>query len=299
MAFNAYQEITNKILDKLREGNIPWQCPYNLKYGRFAVSRATGKRYSLINQFMLNRKGVYFTFKQAQKEGFKVRKGAKAEHVYFWKMLTFSNSDKDATLEPEQGEAVRTIPYLKYYNVFHQDDIEGFETEALDVVQNNDCVGSAEDIINNYIGRDGAPLFKVDDASIPCYSPSEDTIFCPSKCNFVNISEYYKTIFHECVHSTGAKSRLDRDLSGSMRNIGGREKYSREELVAEMGSAFLSGYAQLQDDSIDNQAAYIRSWMGEIENNPRMFVWASAKAEAAVQYILGELEQGNDGCVEQ
>ena len=66
-----------------------------------------------------------------------------------------------------------------------------------------------------------------------------------------------------------------------------------------MGSAFLSGYAQLQDDSIDNQAAYIRSWMGEIENNPRMFVWASAKAEAAVQYILGELEQGNDGCAEQ
>lgn len=293
MAFNAYQEITDRILAKLREGNIPWQCPYNLKYGRFAVSRATGERYSLINQFMLNRKGIYFTFKQAQKEGFKVRKGAKAERVYFWKVLTFANKTAEQEQEQDSNDVGRKIPYLKHYNVFHQDDIEGFETDALDTAKNNDCINSAEDIINNYMARDGAPLFEVDDARIPCYSPSEDTIFCPSKCNFVNISEYYKTVFHECVHSTGAKSRLDRDLSGSRRTAVGIQKYSREELVAEMGSAFLSGCAQLQDNSIDNQAAYIASWMKQIQNDPRLIVWASAKAEAAVQYILGESKQEN------
>ncbi len=270
---DIYAEITNRIIEQMENNIIPWHKPW-ISAGS-AVSHTTGKPYSLLNQMLLGRPGEYITFKQCQQEGGKVRKGEKAQMVVFWKWI----EEKD----PDTGE-VKQIPFFRYFNVFHIDQCEGLTAKHTQELPNTVAADqTAEAIIAGYIHSSGVRLnHEAGDQAF--YRPSTDSITLPLLAQFKETAEYYSTAFHEMVHSTGHKTRLDRlDKTAFF----GSEAYSKEELIAEIGAATLVNHAGLETpDSFRNNAAYIQNWLQVLRNDKRFIVSASGKAEKAVQMIL-------------
>ena len=272
---DIYAEITNRIMDQMKNGIIPWQKPW-IASGS-AISHTTGKPYSLLNQMLLGRAGEYATFKQVQQEGGWVRKGEKASMVVFWKWL-----DRE---DEETGE-IEQIPFLRYYNVFHVDQCENIKPRfAASNPHNANTDTTAEVIITDYLKREGVTLDH-QEGDRAFYRPSTDTITLPLLKQFKETAEYYGTAFHEMVHSTGHAKRLNRLDSTA---FFGSEAYSKEELVAEIGAAALVNHAGLETaKSFRNNAAYVQNWLQVLKNDKRFIVSAAGKADKAVALILGE-----------
>ena len=289
---DLYKEITDRIIAELENGRIPWHQPWVAAgCGAQAVSHVTKKPYSLLNQFLLGRPGEYLTFKQVQKEGGRVRKGEEANMVVFWKFVEDKNkkeqsepTDKNET----SGKTIRKmIPILKRYNVFHIDQCEGIKPKFEPPVLPNaaEAVEAADNIIKTYIEREKITLTFVE-GNNAYYRPSTDTIVLPKKEQFKATAEFYGTAFHEMTHSTGHKSRLNRI---EKKAAFGNEEYSKEELVAEIGSAALVNQCGIETpDSVKNNAAYIQSWLRALRDDKRFVISAAGKAEKAVKFILGE-----------
>lgn len=272
---NIYQEITDRIIMQMKNGIIPWRKPWAVT-GQAAISRATGKPYSLLNQMLLGKAGEYVTFNECHKAGGYVRKGEKSHMVVFWKWV-----DKE---DEETGE-IKQIPYLRYYNVFHIDQCEGISAKHTANLPENPASAdeTAESIIAEYIKREGVTL-ENSEGDAAYYRPSTDSITLPLMKQFAETAEYYSTAFHEMVHSTGHMKRLAR-LDGTAHF--GSEEYSKEELIAEIGAATLTNHCGLETpDSFTNSAAYIQNWLQALKNDNRLIVSASGKAEKAVNLIL-------------
>ena len=271
---DIYAEVTKRIIDQMEQGIIPWQKPW-VASGQ-AISRSTGKAYSLLNQMLLGRGGEYVTFKQCQQEGGKVKKGEKASMVVFWK---FIEQEDEETGEKKQ------VPFLRYYSVFHIDQCEGLEAKhmnSLPLTANAD--ETAESIITAYVQRSGVRV-KHQEGDRAFYTPSADTVTLPLLAQFAETAEYYSTAFHELMHSTGHASRLNR-----LEKVAffGSEAYSKEELVAEIGAAALVNQAGLETaNSFRNSAAYVQNWLKVLKDDKRFIVSAAGKAEKAVSLILG------------
>lgn len=276
---DVYQEVTDRIVAQLEQGVIPWHKPWIISGKACAISRSTGKPYSLLNQMILGRPGEYATFSQIQKEGSKIRKGAKAQMVVFWKWIEKED-------EENPGE-MKKIPFLKYFNVFHIDDCEGFKpkhdtTAAAQSLQPDEAAGA---IITDYLNRSGVKLIH-QEGDRAYYRPSADTVTLPLLAQFKELAEYYSTAFHELTHSTGHSSRLNR-LSKVA--CFGSEDYSKEELVAEIGAAALVNHAGLEtSSSFRNSAAYVQSWLKALQNDKRLIVSAAGQAEKACNLILNQ-----------
>ena len=187
-------------------------------------------------------------------------------------------------MDEETGEK-KEIPFLRYYNVFHIDQCEGLKAkhaEPLPQIVNPDQ--QAETIIANYLKASGVKLAH-EQGDRAFYRPSTDSITLPLVEQFKATSEYYSTAFHEMVHSTGHKSRLDRLEKTA---FFGSEAYSKEELIAEIGAAALVNHAELETaHSFRNNAAYVQNWLQVLRNDKRFIVSAAGKAEKAVNLILG------------
>lgn len=276
MGFDLYQQITDRIIAQLEAGTVPWHKPWSCSSG--AISRATGKPYSVLNQLMLPKAGEYVTFRQAIEEGHPVKKGEKASMAFFFKFL--ETEDKDT------GEK-KAVPLLKYYSVFHISQCPGMKPRfAASEGQHSDIQPDkrAEQILNDYIDRSGVTLRK-EKSNRAYYSPALDTIVVPELNQYSELSEYYSTIYHEAVHSTGHPSRLNR-ITDVARF--GSESYSKEELTAELGASFLMNVAGLETDaSFQNSAAYLNGWLAALKGDKRFIVSAAGQAEKAVQLILG------------
>ena len=279
MAFDIYAAVTDRIVQQLEQGVIPWHKPWTgLQSG--AISGTTGKPYSLLNQMLLGKPGEWFTWNQIQKLGGKVRKGEKSSLVVFWKQIPTKEED------PATGEKVeRLVPMLKYFNVFHVDQCEGIEAKAIDPDAIDPATDeTADSIITDYLIRSGVTLEhrKGDEAF---YRPTDDRVVLPRREQFQDMAEYYSTAFHERTHSTGHRSRLNR-LTGKA--FFGNEEYSREELVAEIGAAALMNHCGVETGcSFRNSAAYIQSWLRALRNDKRMIVSASGAAAKAFDMIVG------------
>ena len=274
---DIYKEVTDRIINQMENGIIPWQKPWVASAA--CISRATGKPYSLLNQMMLGKAGEYVTFKQCQQEGGKVKKGEKANMVVFWKWI----EEEDE----ETGEK-KSIPFLRYFSVFHIDQCEGLKEKYPQKMPETSASvdETAEAIIRDFIKRSGVQIInrKSDSAF---YQPMTDSITLPLREQFSQMAEYYSTAFHEMTHSTGHESRLNRLAKTA---FFGSESYSKEELVAEIGAATLVNYAGLETSaSFRNSTAYIQNWLQVLRNDKRFIVSASSRAEKAVKYILGEI----------
>lgn len=269
---DIYSEITNRIIDQMEYGVIPWHKPW---VSGKAVSHVTGKPYSLLNQMLLDKPGEYITFKQCQQEGGSIRKGEKASIVVFWKFIE---------CEDEETGEKKEVPYLRYYSVFHIDQCEGLtakhETTLIETAGSDE---TANKIIYDYLSRSGVTL-KHESGDRAYYRPSADTVVIPERRQFAETAEYYSTIFHELSHSTGHESRLNRLKKTA---FFGTESYSKEELIAEIGAATLVNHCGIEtSSSFRNSAAYIQNWLQVLKGDKRFIVSAAGKAEKAVQLIL-------------
>ena len=274
---DIYVAVTERIIAQLEQGQIPWQKPW-ISTGK-AISHATGKPYSLLNQMLLGKPGEYVTFKQCQEAGGHIKKGEKASIVVFWKWIE---------QEDEETGEIKEVPFLRYYNVFHIDQCEGISAKHTSETVFPDgasTVETAQEIIYDYLGREGVKITHTE-GDRACYKPSTDEIVLPLRKQFVSTAEYYGTVFHELTHSTGHASRLNRLTSAA---FFGTEEYSKEELVAEIGAAALVNHCGLESSSsFRNNTAYIQNWLSVLRGDKRFIVSAAGKAEKAVNLILNQ-----------
>ena len=278
---NIYREITDRIIDQMEQGIIPWRKPWQ---SRKAISYGTGNAYSLLNQMLLGEPGEYLTFNECRKAGGYVRKGEKAHMVVFWKWL--EEIDKDT------GE-VKEIPFLRYYNVFHIDQCEGVKAKheaSVSYPNTAQAYEAAEVVIQDYVTRSGVCLTH-SEGDRAYYQPASDRVVLPLMKQFAETSEYYSAAFHELVHSTGHSSRLNRLEKTA---FFGSEAYSKEELVAEIGASALVNEVGLETEkSFTNNTAYIQNWLQVLKNDKRFIVSAAGKADKAVELILGKQKGGD------
>ena len=274
---DIYKEVTDRIISQMEEGVIPWSKP-RIACGK-AISRSTGKPYSLLNQMLLGRPGEYLTFKQCQEAGGKVKKGEKSSMAVFWKWIE---------QEDEETHEKKEVPFLRYYNVFHIDQCEGvaakYTTETA-FPDGAEPLAAAQEIIYDYLSREGVKLSH-EEGDRAFYRPSTDEVVLPVRKQFMSTAEYYSTVFHELTHSTGHAKRLNRLSKPS---FFGTEDYSKEELVAEIGAATLVNHVGLESStSLRNNAAYIQNWLKVLKDDKRFIVSAAGKAEKAVALILNQ-----------
>ena len=275
---NVYQMVTDRIIAQLEQGIIPWNKPWTGVRGG-AYNRISKKAYSLINQMMLRHDGEYATYKQWQDIGGQVRKGEKAEQVVFWKIMPKKEQNE------EGEEVVRHIPILKYYSVFHISQVDGVEPLEKPELKDTEPIEDADAVLMDYIKREGIKL-EQEASDKAYYAPLRDLIHLPLIEQFEEASEYYSTAFHEATHSTMKESRCNRPQKFA---AFGSESYSKEELVAEIGSATLLNIIGIETPgTFKNNTAYIQNWLQVLKNDNRFVISASSKAEKAVRYILNE-----------
>ena len=282
MGNNVYQIITDRIIAELEKGVIPWRKPWTGTQAG-AYSHSTGKPYSLLNQMLLGRPGEYITWSQVKAEGGMVRQGEKSSVVVFWKQQNVKE------LDAESGEEVeKTIPILRYFNVFHVDQCEGIRKKYAERPQETfEPLEHAERIQDAYVGREGVRVSYVA-GDRACYSPAADRVSLPLREQFQSAEEFYSTLFHELAHSTGHKSRLNR-FTGSGCAAFGSSDYGKEELVAEITAASLLNVCGIEtQSSFQNSASYLDNWLRAIRGDNRLIVSAAGKAEKAAALILGE-----------
>ncbi len=283
--FDIYSAITDRIIAALEEGNIPWNKPW-IGGNSGCISYSTGRPYSLLNHLLLGgQSGEYITFKQATLAGGHIRKGEKSKFVVFWKPFE--------TVNNETGETEQHF-YLRYYNVFHLDQVEGIRPRwAVSVRPATDLEpdATADAIIRDYKDRSGITL-RITESDRAYYQPSTDTVVVPQLSQYQKQEEFYSTLFHELTHSTGHHSRLDR-ISDTA--AFGSHEYSKEELCAELGAAFLVNHCGLESkSSFRNSAGYIQGWLKALKNDKRLIVSAAGAAEKAVNLILNRKEGDPD-----
>lgn len=269
MKTNVYEMITNRIIEQLEKEVIPWQRPWHGS-NKGAYNRVSNKPYSLLNQMTLAHTGEYATFKQWTDLGGHIRKGEKAEQIVFWKLQPIEEENEDGE------KVIRQIPILKYFNVFHISQVDGVEPKEDIKVNEHEPIEQAEKIKVDYMAREHLQIREtISDKAF--YLPTADYIQVPCKEQYQNIEEFYSTLFHEMVHSTGHKSRLDRkDIKDCLYK--GDENYSKEELTAELGSAFLINMLDIETEkSFKNSSAYIQSWLRVLKNDTHFIVSASSR----------------------
>lgn len=282
MSKSVYEMVTDRIIEQLENGVIPWQKPWTgVRSGAF--NRISKKPYSLLNQMLLKYDGEYATFKQWQDLGGHVRKGEKSEIVCFWKIQPIEEEQEDGT------KVVKQIPLLRYYNVFHISQVDGIEPLQEEELNDIEPIEKAENVLNDYWTRENITV-KHMAGNRAYYSPTHDMICLPLFEQFTDSNEYYSTAFHESAHSTMKENRCNRaeDRKGKLVAFGSAD-YSKEELIAEISSATILNIIGIETKgSFTNSAAYIQNWLSVLRNDVKFIVSASSKAEKAVKYILGE-----------
>lgn len=280
MKTNVYEMVTERIIKELEQDIIPWEKPWTgTKSG--AYNRISKRPYSLLNQMLLSHSGEYATFKQWAALGGKVRKGEKSEIVVFWKILNKEEEKEDGTKE------VKQIPLLRYINVFHISQVDGVEPLEKPELHDIEPIARAEDILHNYWNREHIKVEHIT-GNEAYYSPSRDMIRLPLFEQFKDANEYYSTAFHESIHSTMTADRCNRAEDRKNKVVSfGSEEYSKEELIAEIGSAGILNQIGIETQkTFRNSTAYIQNWLQVLRNDVKFIVSASSKAEKAVNFIL-------------
>ena len=297
---NVYQIVTDRIIASLKDGIIPWEKPWKAPTfagGNFPRNFVTGKPYRGVNVFLLW--GTHFssplwlTFKQALELGGNVRKGEKGSQIVFYKQLRSRKAmAEEAPTPKDSSKEDRASFILTYYTVFNVEQCEGLTiptvepAPALPVDTDETC----EAIVSGWAGRPTIRTEEVNEGRA-YYRPATDSVHLPARFRFIDTAHYYATLFHELVHSTGHESRLARTFGSSF----GDEMYSKEELVAETGAAFLCAIAGIATRHTEqNTAAYIQNWISKLEQDNRLIVQAAASAQRAVDLITGHSFEGQN-----
>lgn len=279
MSKAIYQMVTDRILEKLKQGLVPWRMPWSAE-GLAPANLISKRPYRGINTLMLGMSGYgspwWLTRKQIQQLGGHINKGEKCTPVIFWRWVD---------IEDEAGEeVVERRAYCRYYKVWNLVQTEGVKAPAGTQTKSPDFVGipACEKIVSGY----KSPPELSHGFAHACYRPPDDIICMPDHERFEPAEEYYSTLFHELVHSTGHRRRLARPELMDSHSFG-NENYSREELTAEIGSAFLCTRAGIAPATLENSMGYIGSWYKRLRKEPGLIISASQRAQKAADWILG------------
>jgi len=292
MALDIYQAVTDRILELLNQGTVPWRQPFKRGSGGesgMPKNLISDKEYRGINVFLLAVTAMlesydspyWLTFKQAKERNAHVRKGEKGSLVIFWKQY--------ATTNKMTGDPVK-VPVMRHYTLFNTSQCEGLELPAAPEakVEPDTQETPFEPIVEAMAIVDGykdAPRIE-HQSGRAFYRSSEDLVSLPEPREFVDRESYYATLFHELVHSTGHSKRLDRGIDTKLAPFGSSD-YSKEELVAEMGAAFLAAASGISPPTIEQSAAYIESWIKKLKGNKKLVVQAAGAGQKAADWVLG------------
>jgi antirestriction protein ArdC len=286
MRTDIYERITNQIVSELEKGVRPWLKPWNAEHAAGRITRplrGNGIPYQGINVLMLwsaaMEKGyaapIWMTFKQALELKANVRKGEHGSLVVYADKITRTETDTDTGEESEHA-----IPFMKGYTVFNVDQIDGLPEHYYAKPQA--CTETVQRIAHaeKFFSATGATVRH--GGTMAYYSVTHDYVQMPPFESFRDAESYYATLAHEVTHSTRHPSRLDRDFG---RKRFGDEGYAVEELVAELGSAFLSADLDLTPEVREDHASYIASWIKALKNDKRAIFSAASHAQRAVDYL--------------
>jgi antirestriction protein ArdC len=303
------KDFVEKIVDLMEQGKAPWQRPWRLPPSCMPVNAVSGKRYNGSNIFYLMTAGMdagysdprWVTYKQAQEQGWQVRKGEKGTKIEYWNEYDPTKTKKgeerlderirdmmEAGYSPEKIAETQEgykSGYIKHYTVFNADQVEGMpprETEG--ATKEFTANERAEKIMANC----GVPIVYGHVGA--SYSPSEDRIRMPNREFFVDEEHFYATALHEIAHSTGHPSRLDREEG--MKSRFGTHEYAKEELRAEMASLFIHAGIELvvteegMQQHTEEHAAYVQNWMKSLKQDYKEFFRATRDANTIADYVL-------------
>ncbi|MGA7178916.1 MAG: zincin-like metallopeptidase domain-containing protein [Thiobacillaceae bacterium] len=285
---DVYTRVTDRIVADLEQGIRPWMKPWNAEHaaGRICKPlRHNGQPYNGINVLMLWSAAmercysapIWMTFKQAQELGAHVRKGERGE------LVVYANTINRMEEDEKTGEEIdRVIPFMKGYTVFNVEQIEGLPAHyyqlaepVLDPVQR---IAQAEE----FFSATGATISHGGNQAF--YTMADNRVQMPAFESFRDAESYYATLAHEMTHWTRHPQRLERDFG---RKRWGDEGYAMEELVAEIGSAFLSADLDLSVEPREDHASYIAHWLKVLKDDKRAIFTAAAHAQRAADYLHG------------
>lgn len=295
----TYKVITDKILSLIEKDGLIWRKPWNQNHAgkeSHAHNYITKTYYRGAN-FYLNylllsdfKSPYFFTYKQVSEKGGTVKAGQKGWPVIYFKWLYKKSGnglveEKEAMAGNKLKPGYERFPALFYYTVFNYEQCEGLTVKAFKEVKISlkEKIESCERIVASMPKKPAIEHKRGDDAY---YRPSTDSITMPLMEQFKVDQQYYSVLFHEMIHSTGAKHRVGRDMGGRF----GSKSYAFEELIAELGASFLCGESGVLYHTMDNSAAYIKSWSKKLKEemsaDPKFFLKAAAAAEKASEFIL-------------
>ena len=284
---DVYTSVTNKIIADLEKGNLTWLKPWESKDFGGCVSlplRSDGQPYQGIN--VLNLWGaavgkgytrpVWMTFKKAKELGGQVKKGEKGT------LVVYASSFEKSEINDEGEETTSTIPFLKGYTVFNVEQINGLPEKFYETPSRLEDTRVRMEAVEQFIINTKAIIQHGGNKAF--YSPSHDFIQMPPSQSFRDIESYYAILAHELTHWTNHPSRLDRQF-GQKRF--GNTSYAMEELVAEIGSAFLCAALGITPETREDHAAYIQSWLTVLKKDKRAIFTAASHAQRATDYLCG------------
>ena len=282
---DVYTRITDKIINALEQGVRPWIKPWDAEHAAGRITRPlrhNGQAYSGINILMLWASAVeqgfaapiWMTFKQALELNANVKKGEKGSLVVYANTITKTEDDGSGT------DVEREIPFMKGYTVFNVEQIEGlpehYYAKPQPKMTGPERIAHAE----AFFANTGADIrFR---GTRAYYAIEPNYIAMPPIESFIDAESFYATLAHETTHWTRHSSRLERDFG---RKTWGDEGYAREELVAELGSAFLCADLELTPEVREDHAAYIGSWLTALKNDKRAIFQAASHAQRAVDFL--------------
>ena len=287
---DIYTTITDRILAALEAGRVPWQKPWDARQGR-PRNLISGKAYRGVNLLLLANEGgtpFWLTYRQASQLGGYVKKGERGELVVFWKFMAKAGASEEGETEADESPRSSQYALAKAYTVFNARQCElPEEWTAKAEIQEPELtaaqkITACDEIITTMQHRPalehgGGRAF---------YRQSADRVTMPKPETFISPEHYYSTLFHELTHATGHPSRLDRPTLTDAHRFGDTN-YSKEELVAEMGAAFLCGVSGIDNHTGDSSAAYIQGWLSVLKDGKRLLIQAASQAQRAADLILG------------
>jgi antirestriction protein ArdC len=290
--FDPYQQVTDQILKHLENGVVPWRRPWRRVVGR-PRNFQTGKPYHGINVLLLGwtlyESPWWMTFRQVSERGGFVRKGEHGTPIMKWGKYAPSKKIE------EGAEKEKPRFYLKSYRVFNAAQIENVEFPPVEKGDGLDPEARFERGEAIYMDMPKPPTLRQSSRNRAAYSWKKDEVEMTPLQRFSKLEDYYLTLFHELVHSTGHPTRLDRKGVTESDGFGGKV-YSQEELVAEMGAAFLAAEIDLVCDGHEQSAAYLKEWLEALRdpNHRRWVVTAASQAGRAADFILGRAPLESD-----
>ena len=274
MAFDVHQAVTDKIIATMEASEAgTWQCPWHRTGGSLPVNAKTGRAYRGINTLMLwceaQSRGFsdsrWATYKQWSEMGAQVRRGERSSLVIFFKEY-----------EAAEGEDTKRRFVARASYAFNASQVENAPSAGEPLPASE---WQLPEVFDGLVERTGAKVIHGGD--VACYVPSRDEILLPPRERFHTANGYASTALHELTHWSGAKHRLDRDLTNRFRS----NAYAAEELVAELGSAFLAAELGLEAEPHPNHASYIASWISLLKSDPKAIFTAASAASRAAGYL--------------